>query len=175
MEANQFHQRGRTLSSLKQRKEKKKNHQAPPKRIKCKARRCQSVEIWHVEHGGPAVQDGKIAVKGYRSPGRWALDGVAMAQSQLFTSVPRSAKTALYSKPRASGPSCCPPGSTDSPSLRRILRHRSARGRQGTLGQRKHQVRGQKSCLPPLPVTCLMLLLPFPVGGVQLILLYPMC
>ena len=56
--------------------------------MRCKARRYQSVETWHVEHGGPAVQDDKIAVDGYRPPGRWALDGVAMARSQLFTSVP---------------------------------------------------------------------------------------
>ena len=73
---------------MKRKEKKRKIHQTPPKRIKCKARRYQSVETWHVEHGGPAVQDDKIAVDGYRPPGRWALDGVAMARSQLFTSVP---------------------------------------------------------------------------------------
>lgn len=79
------------------------------------------METWHVENGGPAVRDDRIVVDGYRPPGRWALDGVAMAPSQLFTSVPWNTKTALYSKPHASETSCCPPGSTESHILRTIL------------------------------------------------------
>lgn len=56
------------------------------------------VETWHVECGGPAVQDDRIVVDGYGPPGKRALDGVAMGRSQLFTSVPWNIKIALYSK-----------------------------------------------------------------------------
>lgn len=48
-----------------------------------------------MESGGPAVQDDRIVVDGYGSLGRRPLNGVAMARSQLFTSVPWDTKTAL--------------------------------------------------------------------------------
>lgn len=65
------------------------------KEDKIQNRSCQSVETWHAECGGPAVQDDRIVVDGYGPLGRRALDGVAMARSQLFTSVPWSTKKAL--------------------------------------------------------------------------------
>lgn len=63
----------------------------------------------HVEHGGPAVQDDKIAVDGYRplqGDGFWmVLPWPDHSCLHLFLGI---LKTALYSKPHVSGTSCCP-------------------------------------------------------------------
>lgn len=63
-----------------------------------KIQNCQELPVSRdlaFEGGGPAVQDDRIVVDGSGPPGRWTLDGVAMACSHLFTSVPWNTKTAL--------------------------------------------------------------------------------
>lgn len=68
-------------------------------REKHKARRSvQSLTTWRVDDAGPAVQNDWIAIDGHRPPGNCALDGVAMAWSQLFISVPWRTKTVSYCK-----------------------------------------------------------------------------
>lgn len=139
---------------------------------KTQNRSCQSVETWRAECGGPAVQDDRIVVDGYGPPGRRASDGVAMAWSQLFTSVPWNTKTAFYSRSCASE-TRLPPAWKHRHNL---PRPRSTRGHKVTPWQKKHLATARKSRSPPLSLSSvwhrwLQLLR----GQVELILTYPMC